>query len=254
MTRPSRWAAAVLLAAVSFPHAARGEGGRAHWDYEKGHEGPAHWAQLSPEYAACAAGTHGHQSPIDIRGAEKANLPAIQVAYQAGAATVVNNGHTIQVNFPPGSRIMVGDHSYELQQFHFHAPSEEAIAGKHAALVVHLVHKDAEGKLAVIGVLYDVGSASPTLGQVFAAMPNKPDAEAPLGQDLDPATLLPAHLGYYTFEGSLTTPPCSEGVRWLVLQRRGTLSNEQLQAFRKLFPHNARPLQPLNGRTVQSSS
>jgi len=254
MNCASGWAASALLAAVSFPLAARGEGSHAHWNYEKGHEGPAHWAQLSPEYSACAAGKHGQQSPIDIRGAKKADLPAIQVAYQAGAFTVVNNGHTIQVNIPPGSTITVGDHKYELQQFHFHAPSEEAISGKHAALVAHLVHKDGEGKLAVIAVLYDVGPANAALGQVFAAMPHKTDAESPLGQDYDPATLLPAQLGYYTFDGSLTTPPCSEGVRWFVLQRRGTLSKEQLQAFRKLYPHNARPLQPLNGRTVQASS
>jgi len=254
MTRRSRWAAAALLAAASHPLAARGDGGHAHWNYEKGHEGPGHWAELSPEYAACAPGKHGHESPIDIRGAKKADLPAIQVAYRAGAFTVVNNGHTIQVNVSPGSTITVGEHKYELQQFRFHAPSEEAISGKHAALVAHLVHKDADGKLAVVAVLYDVGPAHAALGRVFAAMPHKVGAEARLGQDLDPATLLPANLGYYTLEGSLTTPPCSEGVRWFVLQRKGTLSKEQLQAFRKLYPHNARPLQPLNGRIVEASS
>ena len=255
MIRPfSSLAAMVALVAASLPLAARGEGEHAHWNYEKGHEGPTHWAELSPEYAACGPGKHHHQSPIDIRGARKAKLPPIQIAYQPGAFTVVNNGHTIQVNVPPGSTLTVGDRRYELQQFHFHAPSEEAISGKHGALVAHLVHKDAEGKLAVIGVLFDVGGANAVLAPVFAAMPHKAGTEAQLGQALDPAALLPKQLGYYEYEGSLTTPPCSEGVRWFVLQKRDTLSKEQLQAFRKLYPHNARPVQPLNGRTVEASS
>jgi carbonic anhydrase len=253
--QPTAWSAVIAaLAILCLPLATRGDEGHPHWQYGKGHEGPTHWAELSPEYAACGPGKHHHQSPIDIRGAAKADLPALQVAYQAAATNVVNNGHTIQVNVPPGSTVTVGDHRYELQQFHFHAPSEEAVSGKHAALVAHLVHKDADGKLAVVAVLFDVGAASAALVPVFAAMPAKVGEEAPLGQGVDPAALLPAKQGYYEYEGSLTTPPCSEGVRWFVLKQHATLSQEQLQAFKKLYPHNARPLQPLNGRTIRTSS
>jgi carbonic anhydrase len=224
----------------------------AHWQYGKGHGGPAHWAELNPEFAACGVGKH--QSPIDIRGAEKAELPEIQFAYQPGAPTVVNNGHTVQVTVPAGSSITVGDHAYALQQFHFHTPSEEAVQGKHAALVAHFVHKDADGKLAVVAVLFDVGKESGALAPVFGKLPGKPGTEVTLeGSQVDPAAVLPAKHAYWEFEGSLTTPPCTEGVRWFVLQQRGTLSKAQLAAFQKLYPANARPVQPLNGRTVRAS-
>jgi carbonic anhydrase len=222
-----------------------------HWSYGKDHGGPAHWSHLNPEYATCGVGKH--QSPIDIRGAKKADLPAIQFAYAPFSPTVVNNGHTIQVNVPAGSAITVGDHRYELLQFHFHTPSEEAVNGKHAPLVAHFVHKDAEGKLAVVAVLFEVGGESAALAPVFAKLPAKAGTDAALEGALDPATILPAKQGYYEFEGSLTTPPCTEGVRWLVLEARATVSKAQLDAFRKLYPHNARPVQPLNGRTIQVS-
>jgi carbonic anhydrase len=245
---------AAVVAVLCFGPSVRADEGHPHWEYGKGHEGPAHWSELSPEYNACGPGKHHHQSPIDIRGAKKADLPALEIAYQPGQFSVVNNGHTIQVNVPAGSTVTVAGHSYELQQFHFHAPSEEAVSGKHAALVAHLVHKDADGKLAVIGVLFDVGAASAALAPVFAAMPAKVGTEVPIGKDVDPAALLPAQRGYYAYEGSLTTPPCSEGVRWFVLQHHATLSKQQLEAFKKLYPHNARPLQPVNGRPIQASS
>jgi carbonic anhydrase len=224
----------------------------AHWSYGKEHGGPAKWSELSPEYATCGLGKL--QSPIDIRGAKKAELPAIQFGYVAGQPKVVNNGHTVQVAVPPGDTITVGDHTYELQQFHFHAPSEEAVNGKHAPLVAHFVHKDADGKLAVVGVLFDVGAPSAALAPIFAKLPAKAGTEVTLEDvKLDPAAVLPAKRGYYEFEGSLTTPPCSEGVRWLVLQQHATISKEQLAAFRKLYPANARPIQPLNGRAIRAS-
>ncbi len=166
----------------------------------------------------------------------------------------MNNGHTIQVAVPPGSTITVGGHAYELQQLHFHAPSEEAISGKRAPLVAHLVHEDAEGKLAVVAVLFDVGAESAALRPVFAKLPVKPETETTLaGAKLDEAAILPSKLGYYAFEGSLTTPPCSEGVRWMVLREHATISKAQLAAFKKLYPANARPLQPTNGREIQVS-
>ncbi len=224
----------------------------AHWQYGRGHGGPAHWGELSSEYATCGVGKL--QSPIDIQRARKAALPPIRFDYQPGTPKVVNNGHTIQVTPPPGSSIAVGDHRYDLLQFHFHAPSEEAISGKRAPLVAHLVHRDADGKLAVVAVLFDVGPRNAALDPVFAHLPAEPHTEVTLDDvELDPGGMLPAKRGYYEFEGSLTTPPCTEGVRWLVLQRHSTVSQEELAAFRKLYPDNARPLQPLNGRTVRSS-
>ncbi|HET9597223.1 MAG TPA: carbonic anhydrase family protein [Anaeromyxobacteraceae bacterium] len=223
-----------------------------HWAYGTGHGGPGHWAELEPGFAAC--GTGKQQSPIDIRGAQKAQLPAIQLAYQAGPAKVENNGHTIQVTPAAGSTLTVGDHTYELVQFHFHAPSEEAVGGKRAPLVAHFVHKDADGHLAVLATLFEVGAENAALKPIFAKLPSKPHSELELTDvRLDPAAVLPASHGYYEFEGSLTTPPCSEGVRWLVLQKHATVSKAQLQAFTKLYAHNARPLQPLNGRAVRAS-
>jgi carbonic anhydrase len=222
-----------------------------HWSYTE-HGGPAHWSSLSPDYAACGVGKH--QSPIDIRGARKADLPAVQLGYAPSRPKVVNNGHTIQVTVPPGSTITVGDHRYELQQFHFHAPSEEAVNGQHAPLVAHFVHKDADGKLAVLAVLFDVGAESRPLAPIFAKLPTEAGSEVSVENlTLDPAAILPARLGYYEFEGSLTTPPCSEGVRWLVLRQRSSVSKAQLAAFRELYPHNARPVQPLNGRIIRES-
>ena len=223
-----------------------------HWEYGKGHGGPAHWSELSPDFATCTAGKH--QSPIDIKGAEKAPLPEIQFAYQPGSPKVINNGHTIQVTLPLGNSITVGDHKYDLLQFHFHTPSEEAVSGKRTPLVAHFVHKDAEGNLAVVAVLFNVGAENAALKPVFAKMPAKAKTEVELqGVQLDPSAALPAQRGYYEFEGSLTTPPCSEGVRWLVLQQRSTVSQAQLSAFKKLYPNNARPLQPLNGRPIRAS-
>jgi len=241
--------AAVLLSLV-FACTARAE--EAHWGYGKEH-GPSQWAELKPEFETCRAGKQ--QSPIDIGGAQKADLPAIDFKYQASPLRIINNGHTVQVNLPPGSTITIADHSYALLQFHFHTPSEEAIRGKHHALVAHFVHKDAEGKLAVVAVLFDVGKSNAVLAPVLANMPREGGPERTFeGTSLDPAKLLPAKRGYYEFEGSLTTPPCSEGVRWLVLKQPVTLSQQQLDAFRKLYPRNARPTQPLNGRTVREST
>jgi carbonic anhydrase len=241
----------VPLAAFLAAAPARAAEGPPHWSYTE-HGGAAKWGKLSPDYATCGVGKL--QSPIDIKGAKKADLPPIEVAYRPGAVKVLNNGHTIQVAVPPGGTITVGGHLYELQQFHFHSPSEEAIAGKRLPLVAHFVHKDAEGKLAVIAVLFDVGAESAALKPVFTSLPQKPETDATIADaTFDPAAVLPAKLGYYTFEGSLTTPPCSEGVRWFVLQRHATVSKAQLAAFKKLYPANARPLQPTNGRPIQAS-
>jgi carbonic anhydrase len=247
MIRSLLFVVAVGLAGAG---AAAEEGGP-HWDYGPDH-GPAHWAEMKPEYEECRIGAN--QSPIDITATEKAKLPAVKVQYQRVPLRIVNNGHTVQVNVPPGSTLSVGDHVYTLVQFHFHSPSEEAIHGKHHPLVAHLVHKDAEGKLAVIAVLLDAGGANAGLEPVFSHLPAKEGEEETIeGVSIDPARILPAKRGYYEFEGSLTTPPCTEGVRWFVLRQPATLSKAQLEAFRTLYPKNARPTQPLHGRVVRES-
>lgn len=222
----------------------------AHWAY-KGHGSPHHWGELDPAFETCARG--GAQSPIDIRHAVKADLPALRFQYAAGAPVLVNNGHTVQVNVPAGSTLTVGDQTLELVQFHFHTPSEEAVAGKHAAMVAHFVHKDADGKLGVVAVLLQPGKANAAWAPVFAHLPRTGEQVQVEGLLLNLSALLPAAKGYYSFEGSLTTPPCSEGVKWMVLKEPVKVSPQQIKAFRQLYNANARPLQPLNGRVVKES-
>ena len=221
-----------------------------HWSY-KGHAGPAHWNELGEGFSGCKLGLQ--QSPIDIRGAKKAKLEPIGFHYTPGAATVVNNGHTVQVNLAAGGSITLPDGEYQLLQFHFHTPSEEKINGAGFPLVAHFVHKNAEGKLAVVAVLFKKGAPNAALKNVFAHLPAKAEASEELEGGLDPATVLPAGRAYYAYMGSLTTPPCSEGVRWQVLKQSVNLGPAQLAAFQKLYPMNARPIQGLNGRTLEVS-
>jgi carbonic anhydrase len=222
-----------------------------HWTYE-GEHGPGHWAHLDPAYETCGVGKH--QSPIDVRGAKPADLPAIAFAYQPSPLKVIDNGHTVQVTYAPGSFITVGDQKYELQQFHFHHPAEEKVNGKSFPMVAHLVHKSAEGKLAVVAVLLADGQANPFIGEIWKHLPAEEGNEsAPDGVSVDATRLLPANRGYYTFTGSLTTPPCSEGVTWFVLKTPARISKDQVATFAKKYPHNARPVQPLNGRDVQAT-
>ena len=224
--------------------------GAHHWSYS-GHGGPAKWAELDHEFAACK---QGHvQSPIDIRGAKAADLPPIRFNYKPSPLKVIDNGHTIQVNVAPGSSIDVGDAHYELLQFHFHKPSEEKIQGKAHAMVAHLVHKGADGKLAVVAVLIDKGGTNPAIATIWKNLPKEKGKESAADATIDAAALLPADKGYYTFEGSLTTPPCSEGVRWFVLKTPVHVSEGEIAAFGKLYPMNARPTQPLNGRAIAAT-
>jgi carbonic anhydrase len=223
-----------------------------HWDYRGAH-GAGHWGDLDTAYEACARG-HA-QSPIDIRDAQPAALPALEFSYGRVAPSIVNNGHTVQVNVPKGAFLTVGGHRYELVQFHFHTPSEERIAGKSAAMVVHFVHRDAEGRLGVVAALVQPGAPNAALESVMKHMP--PHGGETITVDaleLDLAAMLPAQRRYYDYEGSLTTPPCSEGVHWMVMAQPLTVSPASIAAFRRLYPVNARPVQPLNGRTVRVSS
>jgi carbonic anhydrase len=222
-----------------------------HWDYGKEH-GPEHWAEMDPKFAACKTGRR--QSPIDIQKADTGDLPPIQFDYRPSPLRIVDNGHTVMVTYAPGSSIRVGDHTYTLQQFHFHRPSEERVHGQRHAMSLHLVHADAAGQLAVVGVLLDSGRENPLLRELWNDLPREKEKEERREDvTINAADLLPAGRGYYTFEGSLTTPPCSENVTWFVLKEPVSVSAEEIARFEKLYRNDARPVQPLNDRVVRES-
>jgi len=223
----------------------------AHWSYG-GRTGPDHWSDLDKAFSTCQIGHH--QSPIDIRAPKPADLPPIQFAYVRTPLHIVNNGHTIQVNYAPGSFITVGDKRYQLTQFHFHHPSEERINGKGFEMVAHLVHAMPNGALAVVAVLFDSGPENPVIASLWQHLPTHEGPEQKLDEvQIDVTGLLPQDRGYYTFTGSLTTPPCTEDVTWFVLKTPERISTSQADAFGKIYPRDARPIQPLNGREVLAS-
>lgn len=221
-----------------------------HWAYQ-GHHGAAHWAELDPAYEQCGMGQR--QSPVNIDHTTLADLPALNFHYGTVVPTIWNNGHTVQVNVPAGQTLEVGGETYELLQFHFHLPSEEAVHGHRYPMVAHLVHKNTAGQLGVVAVLIEPGSANAALASVFAHLPRAGEHITVDELTLDLGALLPKTLGYYSLTGSLTTPPCSEGVNWMVLKQPVQLPAAQVAAFRRLIGTNARPLQALNGRTVTES-
>ena len=222
--------------------------GAAHWGYT-GETGPAHWASLKPEFATCGSGKN--QSPIDLAGFIEAELQPIAFNYGSTANEIVNNGHTIQANYQPGSTITVDGHTFELKQFHFHSPSENTIDGESFPLEAHLVHADKDGNLAVVAVMFREGDANRVLAKLWQAMPEKAGEKAGLGDGISVNGILPASRDYYRFNGSLTTPPCTEGVEWLVLKSPMTVSAEQVHRFSHVMHHpNNRPVQPVNARPV----
>ena len=220
-----------------------------HWGYT-GKTGPSHWSELEPDFTSCKLGKT--QSPIDIRSAKTAAMTPIDFQYASTAGEIVNNGHTVQVNLNDAGSVKLASGDYKLLQFHFHTPSEESINGKHYPLVAHLVHKNEQGELAVVAVLFKQGKENATLKQVFDGLPPTAGEKHPLDANIDLMALLPSKHAYYAFMGSLTTPPCSEGVHWQVLKQPVEISARQLAAFKKLYAMNARPIQPLNGRAVDS--
>lgn len=234
------------LAAPTLAHG--GAGHEAHWAYG-GETGPEAWGRLKPEFQQCAVGKR--QSPIDIRDGIAVQLDPIQFDYRPSAFRVIDNGHTVQVNVDPGNSITVQGRRYELLQFHFHRPSEERINGRQFEMVAHLVHKDAEGRLAVVAVLMDQGKGHPLVQQVWNNLPLEKNTEQPALVPMDLKALLPEQQQYYTYMGSLTTPPCSEGVLWMVMKQPATMSREQIAIFSKLYPMNARPIQSASGRLIK---
>jgi len=228
---------------------------RTPWDYA-GERGAEHWGDLDPLYATCKLGRE--QSPIDIRNATKAELPAIRFEYKsAPLRNLINNGYSIRVNYHvPGSggSLLVGTKRYQLTQFHFHHPSEEHIQGMAYDMAIHLMHEASDGEVAGVAVLLKVGAANTTVQSIWDHLPATLNHEEDFpGTEINPADLVPRETSYYTYKGSQTAPPCTEGVRWIVLKTPVDVSAEQIQAFARLYPHDVRPLQPLNGRVVLES-
>jgi len=240
-------AAVVKAAPPPPPPVARGT----HWSYE-GDSGPANWSKINVDWAKCGNGSR--QSPIDIRDGMKVELEQISFDYHPSSFNVVDNGHTVQVGVSGGNYITVQNRMFELQQFHFHRPSEERINGKAFEMVVHLVHRDAEGRLAVLALLLERGAPQATIQTVWNNLPlEKLETMQPTIL-LDPAEMLPVRRDYYTYMGSMTEPPCSEGVLWLVMKQPVQASPAQMALFSRLYPLNARPVQPTNGRIIKESN
>lgn len=220
------------------------------WSYD-GPGAPEAWGRLRPEYAKCGSGTR--QSPIDIRDGLQVKLDPVQFDYRASRFGVVDNGHTVQVNLAPGNVIEVMGRRFELQQFHFHRPSEVRIEGRQFEMDLHLVHKDAAGRLAVVAIPLERGAAQPAVQSVWNNLPLEKGEEQAAQGTLDPLQLLPADRGYYTYMGSMTTPPCSEGVLWMVMKTPLPVSEQQIGIFARLYPMNSRPVQSASGRMIKES-
>lgn len=222
----------------------------AHWSYE-GTTGPQRWGELDAASKVCSVGAQ--QSPVDIGPVIRARLPRLDIKWPSQADTIVNNGHTIQLNFAPGGRLGLGTDSFELLQVHFHRPSEHVIGGKNFPMEAHFVHRNAAGNLAVVGVLMSAGRRNAAFARVAATMPAKEGPTVKADPAFNPRRLLPGKLGYYRYPGSLTTPPCSETVEWLVLASPVTVAADDIAAFARLYPMNARPVQQANRRAVLRS-
>lgn len=221
-----------------------------HWRYA-GKDGPDNWAKLSPAFALCGKGKR--QSPIDIQDSINVDLEPIEFSYHPSKFRIVDNGHTVQVNFSVGNVITVMGRTWRLVQLHFHQPSEDRINGQGFAMEMHLVHSDDEGRLAVVAVMLERGNEHPVIQTFWNNLPLESHAElAPL-IEIELKQLLPESRTYYTYMGSLTTPPCSEGVLWMVLKQPLQVSPEQIAIFSRLYSNNARPLQPVNERLIKGN-
>ena len=265
MKRLDHFAALIAVAAIValslWPLKVHGEGdqeghgdesgGAVHWSYA-GAEGPEHWGDLSPSFEACKSGRM--QSPIDI-APEATGLavgaPSHDFAYRETPLRILHNGHTVQLNYAPGSIMTVQGQAYELLQFHFHAPSEHTVGGQAFPMEAHFVHMDSHGGLAVVGVLIEEGAANAALADAWAHLPAGESAEQTVADvRIDAGAVLPPDGRYHHYKGSLTTPPCSEGVRWFVLSQPISMSAAQIKKFEDAAAPNARPVQPLNARLL----
>ena len=239
---------ACCLAARSVGAAQPGHGtsqaAHPHWTYA-GNTGPEHWGELQPDFKVCQLGLE--QTPIDLTTSIKGEPGVVSLNYKAVAARIVNNGHTIQANIEPGCSCTIANAKYDLLQFHFHHPSEHLLAGKPFDLECHFVHKAQNGALAVVGVFIQPGAKNADLAAVFDVMPAQ-EGEARASVAINPAALMPREGGYFRYMGSLTTPPCSEGLTWTVYKQPIEASPDQIKQFASLFANNARPIQRRNRR------
>jgi carbonic anhydrase len=225
-------------------HGAKG-GAHAHWSYSEA-GGPEHWGDLSPNFKMCQLGLE--QTPIDLSHGLITDPGTFALDYHSFPLKIVNNGHTIQVNADPGSSCIVRDTKYALLQFHFHHPSEHLLGGKPLDLECHFVHKSGRGDLAVAGVLFKLGGHNAALQTIFGRMPKQAGQEVTVSEAIDPLVLFPTSRAYFRYMGSLTTPPCSEGITWTVFKEPLEISLDQVKQFAALFPNNARPAQRINRR------
>lgn len=230
-----------MVQAADHAHA----GAQPHWSYE-GATGPEHWGELSPAFRVCQLGME--QTPIDLSSGMRAETGGIAFDYRPLPLRVVNNGHTIQVNADAGCACTIGDMRYDLVQFHFHHPSEHLLAGKAFDMEAHFVHKSEAGALAVVGVFFKSGAPNFGLQPIFDLMPASEGPEVRTEVAFNPAALFPVVQNYFRYTGSLTTPPCSEGLTWTVFREPIEASPEQIAQFAALFPNNARPVQQRNRR------
>ncbi len=216
------------------------------WDYGE-ESGPAAWGSLGAQYRTCDTGTA--QSPIDLRDGTPAETGPLVFHYRAEPVHLINNGHTIeQEDDEGGCRVRAAGGSWRLVQFHFHSPSEHTVEGRQFPMEMHLVHKDEAGQVLVVGVLIQAGAHNAAFDSLWAHLPS--EGQSHRGGTVDPGRLLPAPRAYWHYEGSFTTPPCTEGVRWYVLRTPISLGAEQIEAFRARISGNNRPVQPLEGRTI----
>lgn len=222
----------------------KGAGENPHWDYE--HEDK--WSETFADAYACARGTR--QSPVDLKSGPLIDEPDLKTNYKAGLGRIFNNGHTVEVSAEPGSFMMLDDERFELLQAHFHDPSEHTIDGKRFAMEMHFVHRKKEGALAVLGVMIRDGAQNPQIARLWSAIPKETGKEHEATVAFDPNAFVPKDRVHFQYDGSLTTPPCTEGVTWLVLREAIEASQEQVAFFRAVEGENARSIQARNGRMI----
>lgn len=220
------------------------------WSY-KGESGPEHWGELSPDYFMCSKGMN--QSPVDVSAVMKTRITPLKLRYSQSPTSLSHGGYTLMANFAGNTKnsVKIDGELFMLRQLHFHSPSENTIGGKHYPLEMHLVHQNARGETAIVAVMFVTGTPNPELQKLWYKLPHEAGETIELTQDVDIKKLLPSRPAYYRFSGSLTTPPCTEGVRWLVMKEPLSLSTEQLKALIGVLPHeNNRPVQPRHGRVI----
>jgi len=247
-----------VIVCVSCERAEESSHEEVHWSYT-GEGAPTHWADLRPDFALCGDGTS--QSPVDLGDAVPGDSVSVtrdyrpatlRIAHQEHIVDVIDNGHTIQITYDEGSTLDLGEGIvYELAQYHFHSPSEHTVNGEHYPMEMHFVHQSADDRLAVVAAFIAEGAHNPAFGPIWENLPSVPGEERHLEHvSVDIDDLVPMEHHYYRYQGSLTTPPCSEGVEWIVRANPIELAREQIETFRAIFHENNRPVQPLEGRSV----